>query len=206
MSASLCVLTCPAYVSPCRLGVWVWGMAEHGPFQLSVCLVSLPPCCSRAWAEPRWILAQLTRGFDSSLFRPGLGHSSLPFTSPLRTPFTTPAPCFRRCPRESSGQQGLAWNPWPALAAATAWWAPPPPSLDLYVPSVCSLARSPHPCPALPYPPPSWLTAPCLSSSSSGSESHRLVFCLWVTPRSAENRVGQPQRVIGQMRVFPSFH
>lgn len=52
----------------------------------------------------------LTRGFDCSLFRPSLGHSSLPFTSPLGAPFTTPAPCFRRCPRGSFGQQGRAQN------------------------------------------------------------------------------------------------
>lgn len=110
---------CPACVSLVQAGGQGLGMAEHGPFQLSACLVSRAPCCSRAWAEPRWSLAQLTHGFDSSLFRPSLGHSSLPFTSPPGAPFTTPAPCFRRCPRESCGQQGLAWNPRPESAAAT---------------------------------------------------------------------------------------
>lgn len=105
-----------------------------------------PPGLSLALRKPL-----LTRGFDCSLFRPSLGHNlhfhSLPLWGPLSRPL--PAPCFRRCPRRSFGQQGLAQNLWPTSAAVTAWWAPPPPTLDLYVLSpsrnlACS-AYLPHP-------------------------------------------------------------
>ena len=163
-------LVCPWWGSGRGLGV-----AEHGPFQLSACFVSRVPRCSRAWAEPRWSLAQLTRGFDSSLFRPSLGHSPLPFTSPLGAPFTTPAPCFRRCPRESCGQQGLAWNPPPASAAVTVWWAPPPRTLDLYV---LRLQPGPlsAPCPALP--------CPALPTTGLAHRSLSFIFLVreWIMP------------------------
>lgn len=162
--------------------------------QPPACLVSLPPC--------RRASARLTQALIL-LFSGRLGTLSTAFASPLGAPFTAPA--------LASGDA-----PEPAVASG-AWLGTRDPRRQLrqhherhghrlristYPLSAAWPARCS--CPALPCPP--GLTAPPLSSSSSESESHPLVFLPLSHPGFLEKRVGWPPRTVGLMRLAPSFH
>lgn len=80
----VCEPACGSF--PAGWGSWVWEMAVHGPFQHFACLMSLLPCCPRAWAEPR--SPGLAHTMALILFFSGpawdiLRFSSLPLWEPL---------------------------------------------------------------------------------------------------------------------------
>lgn len=168
------------------------------PLQPSACLVSLLPWCSGPGQILAGASARLTRGFDSSLFRPSLGHSSLPLASPLGVPFATPA--------LASGDAGEG------AVAGGAWLGRRDPRRQLgqhgehrLHPLWICMYSVPHPWPAL-CTPAHHALARCNSSICLVPESSTPIsVSSFESPLVLQNRVGQPQRPVGQMRLFSQF-
>lgn len=177
----------------------MWGTAVHGPFQLSACLVSLPPRPGGPGQSlaPR-ASARLTRGFDSCLFRPAwdiLHFPSLPLWEPLSPPLHLASGDAQERAVASGAWLGTR-DPHRQLRqhhehrVHPLWictYSPPCSPPPHHPASVCTPAP---PRPALPT---AHLAAPLLSSSLSESESHRLVFLPLSHPGSREKGWNSPK-------------
>ena len=173
----------------------MWGTAVHGPFQLSACLVSLPPRpggLGRAWPRepPLGSHVALILVFSGRL---GTFFTSLHF--PSGSPSHRPCTLLQAMPRSELWPAGPGSEPVTRIGSCDSIMS----TVSTRSGSVRTLrpaARPPcfclHARPAPPCPP-ARLAAPSLSSSLSESESHRLVFLPLSHPGSREKGWDSPK-------------
>lgn len=139
------------------------------PFQLSACLVSLPPCCPRTWAEPCTSLPYTWLQFFSFQAQLGILSASLRF--PSGSPFHHSCTLLRAMPERELWPEGPGSEPGTHIGSCDSMTSTTSSRSGSVCTLSCTLATL-HACFQL------WLPAPSLSSPSSASESQHLVDAL----------------------------